>query len=300
MSNADERPRDRRPGILDGQKALVTGGNTGIGQGIAVALGQAGADVAVNYIRGSTAARNVVRLIRKAGSQGVAIRADISKEKQVHTLFDRAIEALGSLDIVVNNAGILDDAPIDRMTLTQWNNVISVNLTGQFLCIREAVRAFKRRGTIGGVSASLGTIICISSIHEVIPYGGHANYAASKAGVMQLMKSVAQEVAPYRIRVNSICPGITRSQLSRSVWEESDRYESVMKVLPYGRIGEPEDIGRLAVFLASDQADYITGTSIFIDGGITLYAGARSLVRENLSLRRRMAVLERARAATSV
>jgi glucose 1-dehydrogenase len=277
------------PPILKGQRAIVTGANTGIGKAVAIALGQAGADVVVNYLQGEDEAGQVVEMIRRTGSLALAVQADIAREDEVQALFGQAVDEFGTLDILVNNAGLHDEAPIDKMTLAQWNHVIGVNLTGQFLCIREAIRLFKQRGVIEPVSVSAGKIICISSVHEVIPYGGNANYAASKAGVMQLMKSVAQEVAPYRIRVNSICPGLIRTGINSAVWEDPETYEMAMRAIPYKRIGEPDEIGRMAVFLASDQADYMNGASLFVDGGMMLYSGLRELVRENLHLRRQLA-----------
>jgi len=183
------------------------------------------------------------------------------------------MDEFGTVDILVNNAGLQQDAPIDEMTLEKWNTVISVNLTGQFLCAREAIREFKRRGVVPKVSVSAGKIICMSSVHEVIPWAGHANYAASKGGVMLMMKSIAQEVAPHRIRVNSVCPGAIRTPINTSAWETPEAYNALMALIPYKRIGEPEDIGRVTAFLASDQADYINGASIFVDGGMTLYPG---------------------------
>jgi len=259
--------------ILSGQKALVTGANSGIGKGIALALGAAGADVVVNYFSGDDAAQEVVDEIKRNGSKAIAHRADVSKEDQVQAMFRRMFEALGTIDILINNAGLQKDAPIDKMTLEQWNGVISVNLTGQFLCAREAVREFKRRGVVEAVSCSAGKIICISSVHEVIPWAGHVNYAASKGGVMLMMKSIAQEVAPHRIRVNSISPGAIRTPINTAAWSTLEAYNNLMKLVPYKRIGETVDIGRAAVWLASDHADYITGTSLFVDGGMTLYPG---------------------------
>jgi glucose 1-dehydrogenase len=188
-------------------------------------------------------------------------------------MFARMIEEFGTIDILINNAGLQQDAPIEQMTLDQWNKVIGINLTGQFLCAREAVKEFKRRGVRKEISCAAGKIICISSVHDVIPWGGHVNYAASKGGVMLMMKSIAQEVAPYRIRVLSICPGAIRTPINRPAWETPEAYNSLMKLIPYKRIGEPEDIGQAAVWLASDYADYITGTNIYIDGGMTLYPG---------------------------
>ena len=259
--------------ILSGQKALVTGANSGIGKGVALALGRAGADVVVNYFSGEEAVKEVVDEIISSGSKAIAHKADVSKEDQVQAMFQRMLKEFGTIDILINNAGLQKDAPFDEMTLDQWNGVISVNLTGQFLCAREAVREFKRRGVVKKVSCSAGKIICISSVHEVIPWAGHVNYAASKGGVMLMMKSMAQEVAPHRIRVNSISPGAIRTPINTAAWSTPDAYNALMKLVPYKRIGEAEDIGRAAVWLASDHADYVTGISLFVDGGMTLYPG---------------------------
>jgi glucose 1-dehydrogenase len=266
-------PKQAVPKLLKGQKALVTGANSGIGKAVAIALGEAGADVVVNYVRGEDSAREVVENISETGSNAIALQADISQEAQVEQMFRAMFDEFGTVDILVNNAGLQQDAAFDKMTLQQWNTVIGINLTGQFLCAREAVREFKRRGVREQVSVAAGKIICMSSVHEVIPWGGHANYAASKGGVMLLMKSMAQELAPFRIRINSICPGAIRTPINRTAWDTPEAYESLLTLIPYQRIGEPEDIGRVAVFLASDQADYITGASIYVDGGMTLYPG---------------------------
>ena len=261
------------PVLLKGQKALVTGANSGIGKAVAIALGQAGADVVVNYVRGDEAAQEVVDRIKSLGNRAVAIQADVSKEDQVQAMFKRMIEEFGTIDILVNNAGLQQDAAIANMTLAQWNTVIGINLTGQFLCAREAVKEFKRRGVVPAVSVAAGKIICMSSVHDVIPWAGHVNYAASKGGVMMMMKSLAQECAPWRIRVNSICPGAIRTPINTEAWSTPEAYNGLMKLVPYNRIGEPEDIGSVAVFLASDMADYITGINLYVDGGMTLYPG---------------------------
>lgn len=258
---------------LEGQCALVTGASSGIGRAIALALGQAGAAVGVNYGSNQKAADEVVDEIERTGSRAVALQADVSDEAQVLAMFKTVLQAFGALDILVNNAGIQKDAPFDEMTVEQWDRVIAVNLRGQFLCAREAVRQFKRQGVREEVSCSAGKIICISSVHEVIPWAGHVNYAASKGGVMLMMKSVAQEVAQHRIRVNSIAPGAVRTPINTEVWNTPEAYEQLMKLIPYKRIGEPEDIGRTAVWLASDESDYINGSTIFVDGGMTLYPG---------------------------
>ena len=261
------------PRRLDGQKALVTGASSGIGRAIAIALGQAGADVVVNYVAGADQAEAVAAEIRHSGTGALAIHADVSREDQVEAMFARMIDGFGTIDILVNNAGLQKDARLEDMTLAQWNTVLGVNLTGQFLCARAAVREFKRRGVRPAVSSAAGKIVCISSVHEVIPWAGHVNYAASKGGVMLMMKSIAQEVAPHRIRVNSVCPGAIRTPINTSAWATPEAYAELMKLVPYKRIGEPDDIGRAVGWLASDEADYRTGASIFVDGGMTLYPG---------------------------
>jgi glucose 1-dehydrogenase len=259
--------------LLRGQKALVTGANSGIGRATAIALGQAGADVVVNYVTGEDSAEAVVEEIRRTGVRAYAHCADVSNEEQVKEMFGRVVAELGTIDVLVNNAGRQKDAGFIDMSLGDWNAVISVNLTGQFLCAREAIREFLRRGVVASVSRAAGKIICMSSVHEVIPWAGHANYAASKGGIMMLMKSIAQEFAPHRIRVNSIAPGAIRTPINTAAWSTPEAYRSLMMLVPYGRIGEPEDIARTAVWLASDESDYLVGATLFVDGGMTLYPG---------------------------
>ena len=280
---SETNPPDRLPPVvmpdcptrkaLSGQKALVTGANSGIGKAAAIALAKAGADVVINYVRGAEAAEEVVAAIMAAGGCAYAHQADVSREDEVQAMFKRMCETFGTIDILVNNAGLQQDAAFTDMTLQQWNTVIGINLTGQFLCAREAVREFMRRGVVPATSCAAGKIVCMSSVHEVIPWAGHVNYAASKGGVMLMMKSLAQEVAPYRIRVNSVCPGATRTSINTEAWSTPEAYAARRKLVPYKRIGEPEDIGRTVVWLASDEADYINGISLFVDGGMTLYPG---------------------------
>src|SRR3954464_8401834 len=238
--------------LLAGQKALVTGANTGIGKAIAVALGKAGADVAVNYLHGDKAACATVGEIRQAGVKAFAHRADVGSEADVAAMFDHVVREFGTLDILVANAGIQMDAGFAEMSLAQWDLVLKVNLTGQFLCARAAVREFLRRGVNSQVSSAAGKIICISSVHQVIPWAGHVNYAASKGGVMLMMKSLAQEVAPHRIRVNSISPGAIRTPINTSAWSTPEAYAALMRLVPYKRIGDPDEIGRAAAWMASD------------------------------------------------
>lgn len=259
--------------LLRGQKAIITGASSGIGRSIALALGHAGADVCINYVAGEDKAQAIVDELRGHGHIAMSFKADVSNEDDVARMFEAVREEFGTVDILINNAGLQQDAPIDEMTLAQWNKVISVNLTGQFLCAREAIREFKRRGVRPEISCAAGKIICISSVHEVIPWAGHVNYAASKGGVMLMMKSIAQEVAPDRIRVNSIAPGAIRTPINMEAWATPEAYSELLKLIPYKRIGEPEEIGRAAVWLASDESDYIQGTTLFVDGGMTLYPG---------------------------
>lgn len=263
-------PRHTR---LRGQKALVTGASSGIGSAVALQLAREGAAVAVNYVGHAAAAENVVADIVAAGGEAFAVRADVSNEDQVEAMFGQIIERFGTLDILINNAGLQQDAPFEQMTLTQWQRVIDVNLTGQFLCARAAIREFKRRGVVPEISCAAGKIVSISSVHEVIPWAGHVNYTASKGGVMLMNKSIAQEVSPWRIRVNAVAPGAIRTPINRSAWETPEAYESLMKLIPYKRIGEPVDIAGAVTWLVSDESDYVTGASLIIDGGMTLYPG---------------------------
>jgi glucose 1-dehydrogenase len=256
---------------LAGQKALVTGASSGIGAGVARALGAAGADVVVNYIGSAEAAQQVAADIRAGGAQALPIRADVSREAEVRAMFREMVDAWGAIDVLVNNAGLQQDAPFVEMTLEQWNTVLAVNLTGMFLCAREAAREMTRRGVRPNVSRAAGKIICMSSVHDRIPWAGHVNYAASKGGVKVFMESLAQELAPQRIRVNSIAPGAIQTPINRPAWETPAALTSLLTLIPYGRIGQPEDIGKVAVFLASDDSDYIHGQTIYVDGGMTLY-----------------------------
>ncbi|MFT3781933.1 MAG: SDR family oxidoreductase [Nibricoccus sp.] len=259
--------------LLAGQKALVTGSSSGIGQAVAIALAQAGADVAINYAHDEQGARATEDEARHAGVRTMVIGADVSQEAEVQGMFRRVIESWGTVDIVVTNAGVQHDAALVDMSLEQWRKVIDINLTGQFLCAREAVREFLRRGVRTDVSCSAGKIICMSSVHEEIPWAGHVNYAASKGGVAMMMKSIAQEVAPHRIRVNSIAPGAIKTPINEPAWSTPEAYASLMKLIPYQRIGEPAEIGRIAAWLASDHSDYVTGATLFVDGGMTLFPG---------------------------
>jgi glucose 1-dehydrogenase len=262
--------------VLEGQRALITGANSGIGAGIAEGLAAAGARVVINYVNRPEEAQRLVRKIKDGGGEAIAVQADVSQEHQVRAMFEQVVEELGGLEILVNNAGLQKDASLVDMSLQDWDVVIRVNLTGQFLCAREAAREFIRRGVTPSLSSSAGKIICVSSVHDVIPWAGHANYAASKGGVMMLMKTMAQELAAHKIRVNSISPGAIKTPINHSAWSTAEKEAELLQLIPYGRVGATHDIAKAAVWLASDDSDYVTGATLYVDGGMTLYPGFES------------------------
>ncbi|WP_371634805.1 SDR family oxidoreductase [Streptomyces zaomyceticus] len=259
--------------LLHGQKAMVTGANSGIGKATAIGLGRAGADVVVNYVAGREAAEEVVAEIASFGVRAAAYEADVSQEDQVVAMTDRMVQEFGTIDVLVANAGLQRDARLTEMTLAQWQKVIDVNLTGQFLCAREATKEFRRRGVVPEVSRSAGKIICMSSVHQLIPWSGHVNYASSKGGVQMMMQTLAQELAPEKIRVNAVAPGAIRTPINRAAWETPEAREDLLRLIPYDRIGDPEDIANAVVALASDLMDYVVGTTLYVDGGMTLFPG---------------------------
>ncbi len=258
---------------LKGQSALVTGANSGIGMAVAIALANDGANVVVNYVSHPENADTVVKQIESNGGKAIAIKADVSKEDEVQSMFQQMFTNFGTIDILVSNAGIQKDSPLESMSLSDWQTVINVNLTGQFLCAREAVKEFLNRGVVAERSSSAGKIICMSSVHQVIPWAGHVNYAASKGGIQMLMESMAQELAPKKIRVNAIGPGAIKTHINQEAWDTEEALKKLLTLIPYGRIGLPEDIGKVAVWLASDESDYLVGTTVFADGGMLLYPG---------------------------
>ncbi|GAA3479669.1 SDR family oxidoreductase [Streptomyces yanii] len=259
--------------LVAGQKALVTGANSGIGKATAIALGRAGADVVVNYVAGADEAEKVVDEIKGFGVRAYAHQADVSQEDQVVGMVARMVEELGTIDIMVANAGLQRDAPTVDMTLAQWQKVIDVNLTGQFLCAREATKEFVRRGVVPEVSRAAGKIICMSSVHQIVPWAGHANYASSKGGVGMLMQTLAQELAPQRIRVNAIAPGAIRTPINKDAWNTPEAEADLLRLIPYRRVGDPDDIANAVVAVASDLLDYVVGATLYVDGGMTLFPG---------------------------
>ena len=259
--------------LLKGQVAVVTGAGSGIGAAVAVALADAGATVVVNHPNVPAPAEEIVGKIKSNGGTAIALGADVSKEDEVTSMFREAISRYGTIDVLVANAGLQRDAAFTEMTLANWKFVLDVNLTGQFLCAREAAREFLRRGPDPSRSIATGKIICMSSVHQVIPWAGHCNYATSKGGIKLFMESIAQELAPHKIRVNAIGPGAIKTDINRVAWETPAAEASLRTLIPYDRVGVPEDIARAAVWLASDDSDYVTGTTLFVDGGMTLYPG---------------------------
>lgn len=274
VSSTEGAPQGVIPAhLLKGQKALVTGANSGIGKATAVALGRAGADVVVNYVAGREEADKVVEEITSFGVRAAAYEADVSDEDQVVAMMNRMVEEFGTIDILVANAGMQRDAAFTDMTLAQWQKVLDVNLTGQFLCAREATKEFLRRGVVPEVSRAAGKIICMSSVHQIIPWAGHVNYASSKGGVQMMMQTLAQELAPKKIRVNAIAPGAIKTPINRNAWDTPEARQDLLRLIPYDRIGDPEDIANAAVGLSSDLMDYVVGATLYVDGGMTLFPG---------------------------
>lgn len=259
-----------------GQVAVVTGASSGLGRACAVELGRAGAKVVVNDLPASTdAAAEVCREIESQGGAAMVGAADVSDEDQVEAMFAEVVERFGTVHILVNNAGIQDGAKFQDMTLARWRKVIDVNLTGTFLCARAAVREFLRRGPQPEVSPATGKIVCMSSVHQSIPWAFETNYAASKGGVHLLMQSLAQEFASHKIRINAVAPGAIRTEMNRPTWDDEEAMNRLLELIPYGRIGEPAEIASAVLWLASDLSDYMNGATMYVDGGMCTYPGFR-------------------------
>jgi glucose 1-dehydrogenase len=255
---------------LAGQTALVTGASSGIGAATARVLAAAGAVVGANYRSDRDGAARVVADIEAAGGRAVALQGDVADEDAVAEIYDRFVEAAGRLDILVANAGVQTDVATHALSLADWRKVIDVNLTGGFLCARAALRQFRDQDP-SRVSRARGKIVAVTSIHQHVPWAAHANYAASKGGMAMMMKSLAQEVAADGIRVNAVAPGPTRTDINRAAREDPEGESAMRKLVPYGRLGEAEDIGRAVRWLASDDADFVTGATLVVDGGASLY-----------------------------
>jgi glucose 1-dehydrogenase len=263
---------------LAGRVAMVTGASSGIGRATAKALAACGASVVVNHFPSKATyadAKSVVEEISGDGRKVLAIAADIGSEADVSNMFAEASRHFGRLDILVNNAGIERPAAIHEMSLADWSAVIRVNMTGQFLCTREAVRIFLAQKRRGDAADPIGNIVFVSSVHQRIPWAFQTNYAASKGGVSLFMASLAQELASTKIRVNAVAPGAIRTPINREAWQDPAAFSQLLSLIPYGRIGEPQDVANAIAWLASDASDYVVGTTLFVDGGMTLFPAFR-------------------------
>lgn len=249
---------------LEGRHALVTGANSGIGRTIALRLAQEGASVAINYVTHPEAADEVVKELADAGAKAIAVQADVSNEQQVDAMIERTVKELGGLDIMVNNAGFETQHPFLEMPADAWRKVLDVDLTGAFLCAQRAARVMVNSG-------AGGAIINITSVHQVIPWGGFAHYCASKAGLDMLTKTAALELATEKVRVNAVAPGAIKTPINQNVWSNPDTLKDLLRKIPTERMGETEEVAKAVAFLASDEASYITGAVLFVDGGMTLY-----------------------------
>ncbi|MDQ3723960.1 MAG: glucose 1-dehydrogenase [Actinomycetota bacterium] len=254
-------------GPLEGRRALVTGGATGIGRATSLRLARDGAHVVVNHVGGAQDADLVVREVRAAGGSALALAADVSHEGQVQELFRAASEAYGGPpDLLVNNAGIESCNQLLEMELADWQQILAVNLTGPFLCSREFARGLVRAG-------EAGVIVNVSSVHEVIPWPGFSHYCASKGGLKMFAGTIARELAPHHIRVASVAPGPILTPINQELVDDEQERAAVEAQVPLGRMGEPEEVAAAVAWLAGAEASYVTGTTLFVDGGMTLYPG---------------------------
>ncbi|SOD97165.1 glucose 1-dehydrogenase [Caenispirillum bisanense] len=261
---------------LDDQTAIVTGGSSGIGKAAAIALGRAGARVAIVYHANAEGREEAAQAVEEAGGCALVLQGNVADEADVAALVRRTRQEFGTVDILVSNSGIQKDADFLEMTLDDWNAVLSVNLTGQFLATRECLKVMTEQGVREGVSRAAGKIVCMSSVHQFIPWAGHANYAAAKGGVQMLAETLAQEFAEHKVRVNVVAPGAVRTAINDDVWQSEEGREMLLGMIPYGRIGEVEDVANAVVWLASDDSDYVTGATLVIDCGMQLYPSFRS------------------------
>jgi len=260
---------------LKGKNVLVTGGSSGIGQAIAVRFAEYGANVAINYLRDPSEAaeteeqvHDCVRRVKQKGVQDVLVRGDVSKEDEVVRMVDEATQQLGGLDVLVNNAGIQISRPSEELSSDDFDKVLAVNLRGSFLCAREAIKRFLETETPGVVTN-------ISSVHQMIPKPNYLGYSVSKGGMMNLTRTLALEFAGRGIRVNGIGPGATITPINRAWVDDPVKAKQVTSHIPMARAGTSEEMAGIACFLASDDAAYITGQTLFVDGGLTLFADFR-------------------------
>jgi glucose 1-dehydrogenase len=253
--------------LLEGRKAIVTGGSTGIGKATAQRFAREGASVCINYYshRETEAARDLAEeIVREGKAAAIAVQADVGQEDQVKAMVTQTCEELGGLDILVNNAGIEKHIPLLEMGLEDWEDILKTNLTGAFLCMREAAGAM--------VAADVrGVIVNMSSVHEHIPWPGFTHYCASKGGMKLLMQTAARELADKNIRVVNVAPGAIITPINKFVLDDPEERHAVETEIPMGRMGQHEEIAAAVAWAASDEASYVTGTTIIVDGGMSLY-----------------------------
>lgn len=251
-------------GLLKGSTAIVTGGESGIGRATALAIARAGGNVAITYFADRDAADRVVSGIEEMGVRGLAVRTDVGREGAVEALFGEAGQRLGTVDLLVNSAGLnMSGTAIEAMTLAQFDRVLGTDLIGPFLTCRRFVQALGKAGRGG-------RIVNISSIHERAPRPGGADYDAAKGGLAQLTRTLALELAPRHIAVNGIAPGMIMTPMNQDALDDPELLRTREAAIPWGRAGRPEEVADLAVFLLSPAADYITGTTVTIDGALSL------------------------------
>ena len=251
---------------LEGKVALITGASGGIGRSIAIEMGRRGAAVAVNYIGASDAAREVTDVIAREGGAAIAIEADVSRSDDVERMMAEVVSKLGRIDVLVNNAGIEKEAPFLEKSEREWDRVLAVNLKGPFLCAQRAAREMAKRGK--------GTIINISSVHEDLPFPGYSAYCASKGGLRMLCRDMALELAKDHINVVNVAPGAVNTPINERTLSDPEKVAALDREIPLGRVGEPEEVAKLVCYLASDDASYITGTTVVIDGGLMHQTGS--------------------------
>jgi NAD(P)-dependent dehydrogenase (short-subunit alcohol dehydrogenase family) len=249
---------------LDGKRALVTGGNSGIGAAIALVLADAGAKVAINYVAHPEATEGLIHAIKQKHGEAISIQADVSDPKAVENMFAQFDAAWGGIDILINNAGIDGARAMGwDADIAAWRKVIEINLFGAFYCAREALKRM--------VPQKSGVVLSTTSVHEEIAWSGYSAYTASKAAISMLTKTLAQEAAPHGVRVLTVAPGAIKTSINRPVWSDPKSLQDLLEKIPLNRIGEPDEIARMVVVLVSDIASYVTGRTIFVDGGMTDY-----------------------------
>ena len=262
--SANVNQEQTTPQRLRGRRALVTGANSGIGRTIALRLAREGAAVAINYLKNPAEADEMVQEIGAQGGRAIAVQADVSNEQQVDAMFERARAEFGGIDTLVNNAGFETHHPILEMPADAWRKVLDVDLTGAFLCAQRAARMMVEAKTGGA-------IVNISSVHTIIPWGGFAHYCAAKAGLDMLTKTMALELATERVRVNSVAPGAIQTPINQNVWDDPAMLQDLLRKIPSDRMGQTEEVAACVAFLCSDEASYVTGAILLVDGGMTLY-----------------------------